>query len=114
MMKLVAIAGLSLSALLASPAALARVDVGVNIGVPFYGPPVYYSPAPVYYGPRVVYYDYYEPHYHGHSYCDARHYYEGRGYYRGDDYRRYDGRGDDHRGRGHGRGHGHGHHDHDD
>lgn len=101
MMKLVAVAGLSLSALLASPAALARVDVGVNIGVPFYGPPVYYSPAPVYYGPRVVYYDYYEPHYHGRRYCDHSHYREGRGYYRDRDYRRYDGHRDHDRGHHH-------------
>lgn len=104
MIKLVAIAGLSLSALLAPTAAMARVNVDLNIGVPFYGPPVYYSPAPVYYGPRVVYYDYYEPHYHGRRYCDHSHYYEGRGYYRGDDYRRYDGP--------RGRGRGHRHHDH--
>ena len=58
--------------------AMARVDVGVNIGIPgpvFYAPePVYVQPRPVYYAPRPVYYapqPYYgngHHHKHGHHY----------------------------------------------
>lgn len=58
--------------------AMARVDVGVNIGVPgpvYYAPePVYVQPQPVYVQPRPVYYapqPYYgDRHYHKHH----RHY----------------------------------------
>jgi len=64
-MKRWLIAGLAALGVLASASASARVDIGVNIGVPgpyYYGgpvyrpaPPVYYAPAPVYYPPAVVY-----------------------------------------------------------
>ncbi|ALM86563.1 hypothetical protein [Bordetella sp. N] len=56
------VAGLGAAALMISSAAMARVDVGIAIGVPplvvapapVYvapPPPVYVAPAPVYYGP---------------------------------------------------------------
>jgi hypothetical protein len=99
-MKKWLIAGVGAAGLLISSAALARVDVGISIGVPgvIYPapvyvapqpvyvpppPPVYYRPAPVYVAPPVVY--------------------PAPVYYRGGGGRYYD------RGYYHGRGHGHGH-----
>jgi len=102
--KLAAVAGLALASLtLVTPMTdEARVDVGINIGVPLYAPPpVYYYPPPrAYYGPTVVYRSYYEPRYYGPRY----------GYYpRAYGYREHYRRGHDgYRG---GRHHG-GHHDH--
>jgi hypothetical protein len=110
MIKRWIVSGLGAAALLASGVALARVDVGISIGVPpviiggpVYAapaapvyvapPPVYVAPAPIYVAPRPVYVaprPYYYPrpvYYHG-----------GPRYYR----ERWDGHG-------HGRGHGHGH-----
>ena len=63
-MKRLLIAGATALALLGSSAAMARVDVGISIGVPglIYGAPEYYAPPPVivvperrYYRPAYVY-----------------------------------------------------------
>ncbi len=97
-MKKLTIAMMTAAGLMVSASALARVDVGVNIGVPgvIYGPPpvvyappppVYYAPAPVVVAPPVVagggYYwshgrRYYRGPYRGHGGL----YYHGRPYYR--------------------------------
>jgi hypothetical protein len=63
--------------LLAGSSAMARVSVGVNIGVPgvYYGGPVY-APPPVYYPPRA----YYGPRVYG---PPPIAYYGGPGYYPG-------------------------------
>lgn len=69
--------------LFAAAPAMARVDVGVNIGVPIYGapapvyvqpqpvyvqpPPVYVQPRPVYVHPRPYYGDRYYRHRHYHD-----------------------------------------------
>lgn len=90
MYKILAVVTLAASALLAPLSSQAHVDVGVSIGVPFYGAPYYYAPAPVWRGPAVVYRDYPRP-YWGSRYYPARPYYRG---YR-DGYR--DGRYDDRR-----------------
>jgi hypothetical protein len=51
------IAGAALGALSSAAAAHGNVGFSVTIGVPAYGPPVYYAPPPVYYAPPpVVYY----------------------------------------------------------
>ena len=83
-MKKWLIAGVGAAGLLISSAALARVDVGISIGVPgviypapvYVAPPVVY-PAPVYYrGGGGRYYDrgYYHGRGHGHGH------YRGRGH----------------------------------
>lgn len=90
-MKKWLLAGLGAAGLLVSGTALARVDIGVSIGVPgvimggpayvappvyvapapvYVAPPVYYAPHPVYVRPPVVYRPapvYYGPRYHGHG-----------------------------------------------
>jgi len=51
-------AGLAGAMLLGAPPAMARVFVGIGVGVPLYAPyppPVYYAPPPVYYAPPPVY-----------------------------------------------------------
>lgn len=51
------IGGVAAASLMISSVALARVDVGISIGVPgFYPAPVYVAPPPVYYPPPPVYY----------------------------------------------------------
>ncbi len=56
-MKKWLIGSIAAAGLVISSAALARVDVGINIGVPgFYPAPVYVAPPPVYYPPPPVYY----------------------------------------------------------
>jgi hypothetical protein len=101
-MKRWLMAGFGAVSLMVAASAMARVDVGINVGVPgvIYGgpayvapPPVYYAPPPpVYYGPRYVapppVYVYGGPrYYHGPGRWDHR-----RGWDRG-----YRGRGWDHR-----------------
>ncbi len=56
-MKKWLIAGVGAAGLLISSVALARVDVGISIGVPgvVYPAPVYAAPAPVYVAPAPVY-----------------------------------------------------------
>ena len=56
-MKKWLIAGAGIAGLLISSVALARVDVGISIGVPgvVYPAPVYVAPAPVYVAPAPVY-----------------------------------------------------------
>lgn len=103
MYKLLAVLSLGFAALFIPTESKAGVDVGIAIGVPFYGDPYYYAPGPVYYGPRVVYRDYPRPYYYG----PRHHGNYGRPYYRGyrdgyRDHRRYDRRHDDRRGRGRG------------
>lgn len=51
-------AGIGAAGLMLSSAALARVDIGVSIGIPgvVYPAPVYVAPAPVYAPPPVVHY----------------------------------------------------------
>ncbi|OCZ64598.1 virulence factor [Achromobacter xylosoxidans] len=86
-MKKWLIAGAGAAGLLISSVALARVDVGISIGVPgvVYPAPVYAAPAPVYVAPPVVYPapvyirggGYWGP--HGHWRGPDRGYYHGRG-----------------------------------
>ncbi|MFY4261665.1 virulence factor [Achromobacter xylosoxidans] len=56
-MKKWLIAGAGVAGLLISSVALARVDVGISIGIPgvVYPAPVYAPPAPVYVAPAPVY-----------------------------------------------------------
>ena len=86
-MKKILVAGLiGASALLASGAAMAHVDVSIGLGIPVYqAPPVVYAPAPAYgpvaYGPAVAV-DYRSPYYRGNDW-------HGRGWHH-DDWRRND------------------------
>ena len=113
MKSLVSIVSLAVGALAigASTSAMARVDIGVNIGIPapvyvtpapVYvapPPPVIYQPAPVYMAPAVVI------GWHGDRYWDGRRWWDRDEWgHRGWDHDR----GWDH-GRGHGWGHEHGH-----
>jgi len=77
MLKLLAIGTLGLASMLVPFTSQAHVDVGVSIGVPFYGAPYYSAPAPVWRGPAVVYREYPRPYY-----------YNGPGYYPGAYYAR--------------------------
>lgn len=84
-MKRLLIAGAAALALLGSSAAMARVDVGISIGVPgliyggpgYYAPPVYVAPPPVIVVPQRRYY---QPAY---VYETPRYYRDGYREYRG-------------------------------
>lgn len=100
------IAGISAAGLLMSSAAMARVDIGVSIGLPgvIYPAPVYVAPQPVYVEPRPVYYDppvvYREPRYvrpapvyyygEGHRHWRGKHGHKWKGHGRGHRHRHYD------------------------
>jgi len=97
------IAGIGAAGLLISSAAMARVDIGVSIGIPgvLYPAPVYVAPAPVYVAPPPVYYHpapvyrprYVHPapvyYYGGNRHWDRHHHKKyrkhGRGHHRHDD-----------------------------
>ncbi len=65
---------LAVAGLLTSSAAIARIDIGLNIGVPgpVYAEPTYVAPEPVYAAPTYV-----VP-VGGPAYYHGRHYYHGR------------------------------------
>ena len=49
-------AALLLGGLAVTAPAQARTFIGIGVGLPLFGPPVYYAPPPVYYAPPPVYY----------------------------------------------------------
>lgn len=109
-MKKWLIAGIGAAGLMISSVALARVDVGISIGVPgvVYPAPVYVAPAPVYVAPPPPVYYRPAPVY----VAPPPVVYPGPVYYGGGRYYdRRDWRGPRH-GNGHYRGHGNGHHRH--
>ncbi len=102
-MKRLLLAGIAAVALLGSSAAMARVDVGVSIGIPgiviggpAYYPPVYVAPPPVVVVPGPIYapVPVYGPRYYREGFVEYRGY--RRGYARGH-WNKYRGRGHDHR-----------------